>query len=561
MTIRWHGLLAPEDVPTGDRRMIAAQALSYRDFPLPAMFQRAQSGGHDNAVTVASWERQYAGIGGIWGQGSFLDPRIVPEVTEAIYLLEKRLIGPSVDLDGDLTYEVVDHPTQPGEFAIKITKATVHGVTFVSAPAFPQVHITVENDEEYALLASAGINMDAITMEFTVNKSSWRKWPVAEREVSFAFEDAVARIAIWSGGDPGKFGSAFLYRNPQGAPGNRESYKLPIADVVNGSLTLIPRAVMSAATILSGAHGGLPEVPDAEKLELQRVVTEIYDHLNESYQDPRFKPPWQVGGRDGARDSEDQPTKAAMEDTVTAALDIPVAPDRSVFANPNLKRKTRLKVDGYRVYGHLASWKQCHMGVGNKCVIAPKSQTGYALAQVGDVLCSDGSLVKTGKITIGGGHADEKFGVIPAREHYDNTCAQIANVCFGEDKHGVWFAGVLIPGTTEEKAAELRRSPLSGDWRKHQGNLELVAALAVNVPGFPNLTEDEGGAYSLTAAGMITEEDEEDEEEEEIEEDEKERDFGIFSAIDDFLESQARAERRRQFEATALEGCGCDVRM
>lgn len=555
MTIRWYGLLAPEDVPTGDRRMIESQALSYRDFPLPAMFQRAQSGGHANAVTVASWDRQYAGIGGIWGQGSFLDPNIVPEVTEAIYLLEKKLIGPSVDLDGDLTYEVVDHPSQPGEFAIKITKATVHGVTFVSAPAFPQVHITVEDEEEYALLASAGIDMSCVSMEFAVNTSSWRKWPVAEREVSFDADDAIQRIAQWSGGDPAKFGSAFLYQNKQAPANNRESYRLPIADVVNGSLTLIPRAVMSAATILSGAHGGLPTVPDDEKLELQRVVTDIYDHLNESYGDPRFKPPWQVGGRDGARDSEDQPTQAAaMEDTVTAALDIPVAPDRSVFANPNLKRRTRLKVDGHRVYGHLASWKQCHMGVGNKCVMAPKSATNYALAQVGEVLCSDGSLVKTGKITIGGGHADDRYGVIPAREHYDNTCNQIANVCFGEDKHGIWFAGALVPGVTEEKAAELRRSPLSGDWRKHQGNLELVAALAVNAPGFPILTEDDEGAYSLTAAGVIIED-------EEIEEEPAERDFGIFSAIDGFLDSQARAERRRLFEATSLgEECSC-VRM
>jgi len=548
MTIRWYGLVAPEDVPTGDRRIIGAQALDYRDFPLPGMWQRAAVGGHDNAVVVASWDRWYAAEGGVWAQGTFLDPNIVPEVMEAIYLLDKKLIGPSVDLDPDLTYEVVEHPTLPGEFAVRITKARVHGVTFVMAPAFPQVHITVDNDEEYALLASAGINV------FAVNKSAWRSWPVAEREVSFEFQAAVDRIAQWSGGDSAKFGSAFLYQDKTMPPNNRESYNLPIADIMNGKLTLIPRAVMSAATFLSGAHGGLPNIAENEKLELQRVVTEIYDTLNESYGDPRFKPPWQRGGRDGAETSEDTPAPtASVEETVTAALDIPVAPHREVFANPNLKKRTKLKVDGHRVYGHLASWKQCHLGIGNKCVMAPKSTTGYQLAKTGQVLCADGSLIDAGKITLGTGHADERWGVIPAREHYDNTGTCVARVVYGEDRFGVWFAGTLVPGVTEERAAELRLSPLSGDWRKHNGNLELVAALAVNDPGFPILTEDEEGAFSLVAAGMVIEDGED-----EIEEEMVEKDFGLFSAVDDFLDSQARAERRRLFEATAIgEECNC----
>lgn len=543
MTIRWYGLVAPEDVPTGDRRMIAAQALDYRTFPLPAMWQRAAVGGHDAAVVVASWDRWYAAEGGVWAEGVFLDPTIVPEVVEAIYLLDKKLIGPSVDLDPDLAYEVIEHPTIEGEYTLKITKARVHGVTFVMAPAFPQVHITVDNDEEYALLASAGVHA------FTVNKSAWRSWPVAEREVSFSFQDAVNRIAEWSGGDSSKFASAFLYRDPAGPPNNRESYKLPIADIINGKITLIPRAVMSAATILSGAHGGLPEVPETEKQALQRVVTEIYDTLNETYGDPRFKPPWQRGGRDGATSSDDTPTTASVEETVTAALDIPVAPDRSLFANPNLRRRTKLKVDGHYVYGHLATWRECHLGIGNRCVMAPKSATNYQVAKTGQVLCADGGLLDVGKITLGTGHADKDFGVIPAVEHYDNTgtCAAIVN--YGEDAYGIWFAGTLVPGVTEEKVAELRRSPLSGDWRKVKGNLELVAALAVNDPGFPILTEDEEGAFSLVAAGMVIE-------------DEEEtpaviRDSGIFTTVDEFLASVARAEKRRLFEATALTDCGC----
>lgn len=546
MTIRWTGLIAPEEQATGDRRMFAAQALTYRDFPLPANFCRQNIGGHDGSVVVASWDRAYADEGGIWGTGTFLDPTVVPEVVEAIYLLDKKLIGPSVDLDSDLAYDVVTHPDREDDYAVRVTRATVHAVTFVMGPAFPQVHITVDNDEEYALLASAGISG-----AFKVNSSTWRKWPVAEREVAFDADDAIQRIAEWSGGDPAKFGSAFLYYDTRQPANNRESYRLPVADVRNGELTLIPRAVFSAATILSGAHGGLPSVSDEEKIKLQEVVTEMYDMLRDMYGDPRTIPPWQRGGREGATSSDSAPSTEASMQTITAAGVL--APDKSMFANPKLTKPTTLRVEGDRVYGHLAPWGLCHLGVGNRCVRAPRSATGYKLFKTGTVVCADGAVVQVGKITLDTGHADPTYGVIPAREHYDHTGTCVAVVNAGEDEFGIWVAGALVAGLTPERVAELRRSPLSGDWRRVDGNLELVAALAVNDPGFPIVNDDADGIYSLTAAGFVP--------------DAVSDDVGVrvldLSHVDDFLLAQDRADRRRIWESTALEdeGCGCNVRL
>jgi hypothetical protein len=48
-----------------------------------------------------------------------------------------------------------------------------------------------------------------------------------------------------------------------------------------------------------------------------------------------------------------------------------------------------------------------------------------------------------------------------------------------------WFAGALRPGLAKEDMRTVRAAPLSGGWRQIDGNLELVAALAVNLPGFP----------------------------------------------------------------------------
>ena len=40
---------------------------------------------------------------------------------------------------------------------------------------------------------------------------------------------------------------------------------------------------------------------------------------------------------------------------------------------------------------------------------------------------------------------------------------------------------------TDEEIRDLKSAPMSGDWRRIGGNLELMAVLAVNLPGFPVL--------------------------------------------------------------------------
>jgi hypothetical protein len=134
--------------------------------------------------------------------------------------------------------------------------------------------------------------------------------------------------------------------------------------------------------------------------------------------------------------------------------------------------------------------------------MAPKSRTNYRYFRLGPVLCADGTVIDCGKITLGAGHANEQWGVVPSREHYDNSalCAAVVNV--GEDQYGIWVAGALTAGMTEEKIAELRRSPLSGDWRRVDGNLEMIAALAVNNPGFV-VREKDGATFSMMGVGVV----------------------------------------------------------
>jgi len=129
-----------------------------------------------------------------------------------------------------------------------------------------------------------------------VNTNTWQSWPLAARETPFNADDAIARIQNWAGGSAKKFNQAFLFRIDGADPKNPASYRLPLADVSDGRLVLVPRAVFSAGVIMSGGHGGLYDVlDDTERDDIRSVLTRIYDKLSEEYSDPRVVAPWLRG--------------------------------------------------------------------------------------------------------------------------------------------------------------------------------------------------------------------------------------------------------------------------
>jgi 2'-5' RNA ligase len=193
------------------------------------------------------------------------------------------------------------------------------------------------------------------------------------------------------------------------------------------------------------------------------------------------------------------------DEPIVAAATAP-HPPASWFADPQLDGPTALQVgeDG-RIFGHLASWGQCHVSFPNQCITAPKSPSGYAYFQVGAVLCDDGNQVPVGHITLDTGHAATHLGQHAAAAHYDNTGTVVADIAAGEDAHGIWVAGALRANVDDTVAAKLRAAALSGDWRRVGGSLELVAALAVNTPGFPvpRARVASGEPLALVAAGVV----------------------------------------------------------
>jgi hypothetical protein len=299
-----------------------------------------------------------------------------------------------------------------------------------------------------------------------------------------------------------------------------DDFLLQVATVLDGNtdLTIVPKAVDAAAKLVdAGATGPLEGVDDADLAKLKTTIEGIYAREAEQFNDPTLKAPWDTaaapadkpaGGAPagGGSTAPAKPNAAGATGLEALAASGAAHTFRSAwFACPNLREATPLTVtaDG-QVYGHLATWNVCHVGVGDACITAPQSEHDYAYFHVGEVDTEDGPLA-VGKITLGGGHADPKLGYRAAAEHYDDAGTCVAAVRAGQDDYGVWVAGQLLPGVTDQQVTQLKLTPLSGDWRRVGGSLELVAALAVVTPGFPVLrTREVGGRVaSLVAAAVV----------------------------------------------------------
>ncbi|MFJ9029808.1 hypothetical protein ACIRQP_14995 [Streptomyces sp. NPDC102274] len=196
-------------------------------------------------------------------------------------------------------------------------------------------------------------------------------------------------------------------------------------------------------------------------------------------------------------DAYDEPVRAAYEpayaaqlasfaSTATAQLaPAQVLPPLEWFTRPDLDRPTPLTVSNTgHVFGHIATWDTCHVGLPG-CVTPPSSQTGYSYFTLNEQPTADGVTVPVGTLTVGGGHADPQLGFRAAAAHYDDVAAAVAKVFAGEDEHGIWVAGWMLPAADPLRVEQFKASPVSGDWRRIGGSLELIAVCSVNTPGFP----------------------------------------------------------------------------
>jgi 8-oxo-dGTP pyrophosphatase MutT (NUDIX family) len=468
VAVPWYGVLAPEDVRSGDGRGFKTGSLSTRPLPLPLTWQKTSAEGHLQSVTVAKIEQAQMVGGEMRGSGHFL---LSEEADQAVGLIgDFGKFGVSVDADD------ADFDLEGDVDTVWFSKARVCGASIVGIPAFAEAWVAlgeppadwfsegtteeegeplpeIEDDEEEALVAAA-------FAPGTQDGPGWLTHPVdTDRLRDYWVSGKGAAEIAW--GTPGDFNRCRVataqYIKPQHLNGYCANRHFDALGVWPGQETV--------------AANSLKETPMSNAVNL--VASGGSCAPSEWFEDPKFAP------NDGRMVEFEGVWGAPM--TIT---------------------------EEGRVFGHVATWKSCHRGpqFADVCQTAPHSASNYAQFLLGAVL-TDKGLVATGNLTIGGGHAGPRLSARAAMAHYDSTSTVFADVRVGEDEFGIWFAGWVRPGTPDEMVHAARASKLSGDWRKHGVGLELVAALAVNVPGFaiPRMAASvqQGDTFSLVAAGVV----------------------------------------------------------
>lgn len=185
-------------------------------------------------------------------------------------------------------------------------------------------------------------------------------------------------------------------------------------------------------------------------------------------------------------------TEGLWTPNLTAAAVAPLKPPREWFETPETDGPYPLTItaDG-RIHGHLATWDACHRGFLNgtysECIRAPRSQVNYEQFYAGGhIETAEGEQIPVGRLTYDTSHAPLTADLRAAARHYDSTGAVGAFVRAKDAEHGIWLSGAVRSDLSPEGLRDLRANPPSGDWRLLRSNdLELVASLAVPVPGFP----------------------------------------------------------------------------
>jgi hypothetical protein len=489
-----------EGVETSDHRYIEPGALSHRALPIPVLAQVQNTGdGHTGATIVGKITEltRVAGpdviskeTGEPFPEGSFVwtgKGELDPDAAATTLARRGYLTGNSADLsDMQAEYEFIDSERMAelmakaeagdeqakmdyidAEQRLVVTGGKIAATTLVAIPAFAEAYVVIDGQEMVpaadldAVAASAWTSAElgddcllcellASAEQFDAEGYAAGKAPNAEKRAR-ALKKGLAM-------PPAK-----------GKPAGEASYPVENAADLDNAIRAVGRG--------GAGHDAIRKhiISAAKKLGLSSKIPDNW-----------------------------APDGSLKSVAASALADLPAA---HWFANPALSGPTALTVgeDGH-VYGHLATWGTCHIGFAGQCVTPPRSASDYAYFATGAVRVrdDDGELrtVAVGHITMGTGHASTRLSSGPAAEHYDNTGSAVADVAAGEDQYGIWVAGRARPGADLDL---LRAHALSGDWRKIGGRLELVAALGVNVGGFPvpRARIASGEVETLVAAGAV----------------------------------------------------------
>lgn len=202
---------------------------------------------------------------GLWIKAAFSGTAEAQSIRQKI--LEGHLDRFSIGFEA-LRDEIRRDPS--GELTRYIYEVKLYEVSVVPFPA----------NENAVILAAKGV-------------VPYQDLPLADRDRPWDSDAAVQRVRRWASSDGSgdkdtidwdRYRRAFVWYDSE-APDNFGSYKLPIADVIDGQLRAVPRAIFAAAAAVQGARGGV-DVPAEDVPAIRRHLARYYAKMGET-------PPWE----------------------------------------------------------------------------------------------------------------------------------------------------------------------------------------------------------------------------------------------------------------------------
>lgn len=459
--------LAVEGMETADGRFIEPGALQVRTPPLSVFAQTVNTGqgGHSGAEIsgnlTEAWripgpEFVSRQTGEPLPEGTFVwqgRGEVDTNTTGGNLFYRKYLRGNSVDLSEVDAYDDIQFDEDQERHRVVVTKGFISATTLCAIPAFPDAYGEIEGEEGgySAAMAARELELDA-------------KYPHTLEGLQAFLRDRGIQpvVASFSIPELGDACSPCLASGSEGELGDWFGQR--------------PAGVSVEEWRASQGFGTLPPALRRKAEEKKAAAKDDDGEPDEDDGKPDFLKKKIAGAKGG---------KASPKGRTASAGELPPI---EYFTDPGFTEPTPLTIDGDRIFGHIATWGTCHIGISKRCTPPPRSKSDYAYFNVGAKRVQDGDQVRTvgvGHLTMNTGHASLSASLAETLAHYDNTGTCAATVAAGEDSHGIWINGLVEPELSERDRERLAAAPPSGDWRPKEGALELCAILAVNVPGYP----------------------------------------------------------------------------
>jgi len=162
-----------------------------------------------------------------------------------------------------------------------LSDLSIHGIVRDSDYDKDGNRILKEIDLSEISVVSEPANPNA-TVDFVKSVSPARDLPLADRSRAWDSSAAVKRVRSHTKSDDSPSSSykdAFLWYDESNKD-NFTAYKLPFADVINGKLTAVPRAIFAALQAVRGARGGGVDIPADDKEKVISVIKKYYSKMN-----------------------------------------------------------------------------------------------------------------------------------------------------------------------------------------------------------------------------------------------------------------------------------------